>query len=67
MAVPTAGIGNQMINFYGVHRIFNLGDIRDFGDIKSLKIGDYICNRLDIFSSYINSNKKQMIPCKVAK
>jgi hypothetical protein len=45
---PRASSANQWVNFYGVHRISDLGDGRDMGDVIGLYIGDSLCTRFDI-------------------
>ncbi len=38
---PAVAIGNTKLNYYGYHRISNLGDqLRDTGDIIEINIGD---------------------------
>jgi hypothetical protein len=61
---PSAGFGASTINYYGIHRISNIGDgMRNFGDIVALKLGNDICSRLDIFQSAINPNTNNYITC----
>jgi len=48
---PSAGVGDNQVHFYGVHKILNLGDgLRDMGDIAGLVIGQDFCSRFDFFS-----------------
>ncbi len=45
---PTSSIGGASININGMHRILNLGDGRDMGNVISIKIGQDLCSRFDI-------------------
>ena len=61
---PTSGIANSKINFYGVHRISNLGDgQRDMGDITKILIGSDLCSRFDIQQSAIDPNWYAYVNC----
>lgn len=49
---PTAGYGGQNINFYGNHKITNIGDgLRVLGDITKLSTGNDLCSRFDVSQS----------------
>jgi hypothetical protein len=38
---PAVAIGNTMLNYYGIHRISDLGDgLRNMGDIIKMKVGN---------------------------
>jgi hypothetical protein len=55
---PSAGFAGSYVNIYGIHAITNLGDgLRDMGDIISLKLGNDICSRFDIYQDSISSSK----------
>ena len=46
---PNSGFGYSTINYYGNHKISNLGDgARDMGDVVKLLIGNDICSRFDV-------------------
>ena len=46
---PTAGFAGSKVNFYGLHRITNIGDgLRSMGDIIKLAIGSDLCSRFDV-------------------
>ena len=64
---PKATSANLWLNFYGVHRIVNLGsgDGRDMGDVTGLYIGSILCNRFDIVQSNIPSTSSAYISCSV--
>jgi len=48
---PAASFGGlgTMLNFYGAHRITNLGGGLNFGDIYGIYIGDSLCTRQNIY------------------
>lgn len=52
---PTSGFASIKVNYYGAHRIQNLGDGRDLGDVLKLSLGNDLCSRFDIFQPYISS------------
>ncbi len=62
---PSVSYGGSgtLLNFYGVHRIFNLGADKDQGDIYAIRIGDSLCSRFGIFQDQINPNAAQFIEC----
>jgi hypothetical protein len=45
---PRAGVINDTVKFYGIHRIANLSDGRTGGDVRALLIGNSVCGRADI-------------------
>lgn len=46
---PTAGTGGRRVLFSGTHRLTDRGDGQlDMGDLRHLKLGNDICNTLDI-------------------
>lgn len=57
------GGGGTLLNWYGTHRIINLGGDKDMGDVYGLYIGDSICNRFGIFQDDIAPNSNQFIQC----
>lgn len=62
---PASSHANTLVNFYGTHRITNLGDgNRDMGDVISMKIGDTLCGRFDIVQSSIAANSGDTISCR---
>jgi len=61
---PRSAHALSEIRFNGVHRIMDLGDGRDLGDIIGLKIGNNMCGRFDIAQDAINPNKNNNIICK---
>lgn len=52
---PTSGYANQKVNFYGTHRITNLGDGRDMGDVVKMKLGNDLCSRFDVVQPAITT------------
>lgn len=62
---PSAAIGGADINFYGRHRITDLGDgLRNLGDVSLLKLGEDLCSRFDVEQDAINANWLEYIRCK---
>ena len=62
---PSAAIGGAYINFYGQHRITNLGDgLSVLGDVSKLKLGEDLCNRFDIQQDSIVGNNSEYIRCQ---
>lgn len=65
---PASATPGTYINFYGIHRITNLGDgKRDMGDVLSMLIGDSQCSRFDITQGPIQANSGDTISCYQAK
>lgn len=63
---PRASSANQWVNFYGVHRIINLGDGRNMGDVVGLYVGESLCSRFDIAQSAIPfSSNNAYIACSI--
>jgi len=60
---PSAGFANFTVNLDGTHKISNLGDGRDMGDVVAIKLGKDICSRFDVVQSAINPWSLQMITC----
>lgn len=48
---PVAGYALENINFYGLPRITDLGNGRNFGSVGNLMIGNDLCSRFDIFQA----------------
>jgi hypothetical protein len=64
---PGAAVGNSMINYYGIHRISNLGDgLRAMGDISKMLVGSELCNRFDILNNPISPNSLAYINCSTS-
>jgi len=64
---PASAIAGSYINFYGVHRITNLGNgQRDMGDVVSMLIGDTQSGRFDIVQGPIQPNGYDTISCTQA-
>ncbi|CAM6001510.1 unnamed protein product [Sphagnum balticum] len=64
---PSSSIAGQLINFYGIHRISNIGDgQRDMGDVISMLIGGTQCGRFDIVQGPINPSASDTISCRQA-
>lgn len=52
---PATAVSGTYVNFYGIHRIKDLGDgQRNMGDVISMLIGNYQCGRFDILQGPIN-------------
>ena len=61
---PGVAVGNTKLNYYGIHRISNLGDaLRDTGDIIKIKVGDELCNLFGLTQASINPNAVSPIIC----
>jgi len=60
---PASGYANVHVNFYGIHRITNLGDGRDMGDVVALKLGHDLCSRFDVVQDPITNYNLQFITC----
>jgi hypothetical protein len=60
---PTAGYANINVNLNGIHRISNLGDGRDMGDVVAIKLGNDLCSRFDVVQAAIIPTSLQMIDC----
>ena len=52
-----------MLNFYGNHRIIDLGADRDQGDVYGIYIGDSLCSRFGIYQEPITPNGAEYIQC----
>jgi hypothetical protein len=64
---PASAIPGTYVNFYGIHRITNLGDgQRDLGDVISMRIGDSQCSRFDILQGPISASSGDTISCNSA-
>jgi hypothetical protein len=64
---PASSDANTLVNFYGIHRITNIGDgNRDMGDVISMKIGDTLCGRFDIVQGPISATAGATISCRQA-
>lgn len=64
---PASAIAGTLVNFYGIHRITNLGDgNRNMGDVISMNIGNALCGRFDIVQGPINANGGDTISCRQA-
>lgn len=62
---PRSSSANQWINFYGIHRIINLGDGRAMGDVVGFYIGDSLCSRFDIIQEDISATSPAYIACSI--
>ncbi len=46
---PSAGYSGSDVNFYGIHRITDLGDgLRFMGDVTRIRLGEDMCSRFDV-------------------
>jgi hypothetical protein len=61
--IPASAPAGTMLNFLGQHRITNLGELRDLGEVKALYIGGSICNRIDFNDDDILPDRSEYIPC----
>ena len=63
---PASGFAYSTINYYGIHRIADLGDgMRVLGDVVKLLIGNDLCSRFDVLQAPIsNPNWYDYIRCK---
>lgn len=63
----SAAAAGGYVNFYGIHRITNLGDgNRNMGDVISMNIGNALCGLFDIVQGPISANSGDTIKCKQA-
>jgi hypothetical protein len=62
---PSVSYGGSgtLLNFYGAHRIFNLGADKDQGDVYGIYIGDSLCSRFGITQDQISPNGAEFIQC----
>lgn len=61
---PASAIAGTYVNFYGFHRITNLGDgARNLGDVVGMYIGGTQCGRFDITQGPIAANSPDTISC----
>lgn len=61
---PASAAAGSYVNFYGIHRITNLGDgNRNMGDVISMSIGNALCGRFDIVQGPISANSSDTISC----
>lgn len=61
---PSSSFGGSMVNFYGIHRISNIGDgLRSMGDILRLALGSDLCSRFDVPQTSISSSNYQYLRC----
>lgn len=64
---PASAAAGSYINFYGIHRITNLGDgNRNMGDVISMNIGNALCGRFDIVQGPISATSSDTISCHQA-
>jgi len=64
---PATAVVGDVVRFYGIHRVSNLGDgLRDLGDVKAMLVGDMQCSRFDIKEGPIQANNYETISCKLA-
>jgi hypothetical protein len=62
---PTAGFASSSVNYYGIHRITDLGDgLRFMGDVERLRLGEDLCSRFDVEQAAISATTRQYIQCK---
>jgi hypothetical protein len=65
---PASAVAGTYVNFYGVHRISNLGDgNRNMGDVISMNIGNALCGRFDIIQGPIQASSSDTISCHQAQ
>lgn len=61
---PSTGFAYSSINFYGIHRISDLGDgQRNMGDVTKLLLGNDLCSRFDVEQAPINAVWYASINC----
>lgn len=62
---PSVSYGGSgtLLNFYGLHRIINLGADKDMGDVYGIYIGDSLCSRFGISQDSILPNSAEYIQC----
>lgn len=61
---PSAGFAGNSVNFYGVHKITDLGDgLRNMGQITRIRIGEDMCSRFDVEQENINKDSLAYIRC----
>jgi hypothetical protein len=60
---PSSGFANQMISYYGVHQITDLGDGRFMGSVVKMKLGSDLCSRFDVVQDPITATSNQYIQC----
>lgn len=61
---PAVAYGDTLLYYYGIHRIFDLGDgLRDMGDVDKMLVGSECCDRFDIAQPAINPNWYATINC----
>ena len=59
---PTAGFAGSKVNFYGLHRITNIGDgLGSMGDIIKLAIGSDLCSRFDVPQTSITTDYQYLL------
>lgn len=64
---PASAVAGSYVNFYGIHRITNLGDgNRNMGDVISMNIGNALCGRFDIVQGPISASNSDTISCHQA-
>ena len=64
---PTSNFGGQHQSFYGVHRLTNLGDGRDMGDVRGIQIGNELCSRFDIDQPAFSTSWFQYLKCSTSR
>jgi hypothetical protein len=61
---PASAVAGSYVNFYGIHRITNLGDgMLNMGDVISMLIGQTLCSRFNIAEGPIVASSSQTISC----
>jgi hypothetical protein len=60
---PSTGFANSTLNFYGIHRISSLGDVRSLNNVADLRIGSDLCSLLNIVQGSLSPNALQSIQC----
>ena len=60
---PSSASANQKVDLLGIHRIANLGDGRDMGDVVKIKLGGELCSRFDVVQPQISPSNFAYISC----
>lgn len=60
---PSSAYANAVVNYFGTHRITDLGDGRSMGDVVKLLLGGDLCSRFDVIQEPIAAGSAQYIQC----
>lgn len=60
---PSASYASNIVNLDGYHKISDLGDGRQLGDVVAIKLGKDMCSRFDIVQAAIDPQSLQTISC----